>query len=100
MSCPLGLIWSKPDKELGQGPLAAKQSVSRTPAELWNKNKLGELEKPDLACALICSRSNSCSSSRSEHMSIARGSGTTLATRVRICLSKELQAELQDDIWG
>lgn len=50
-SCELafGLIWLKPDKELGQGPLAAKQSDSRTPVELWHKNKQGELERHCLA---------------------------------------------------
>lgn len=43
------LIWLKPDKELGQGPLAAKQSVSRTLAELGNENKQEELERLCLA---------------------------------------------------
>ena len=47
----LGLIWLKPDKELGQWPLAARQSVSRTPAELWNINKQGELAKHYLVLA-------------------------------------------------
>jgi hypothetical protein len=40
-----GLIRLKPDQELGQRPLAAKQSVSRTPVELRNKNKQGEWGK-------------------------------------------------------
>ena len=47
----LGLIWLKPEKELGQWPLAARQSVSRTPAELRNINQQGELAKHYLVLA-------------------------------------------------